>query len=66
MIARQATEWVNEKGLEKSRLENSAAPGAMDALTTADWTLHSDDRPPYEKRERGPALGPTKNGASGV
>jgi hypothetical protein len=51
MIARQATEWANEKGLEKSGLENSAAPGAMDALTTACRTLHCDRDPPYEKRE---------------
>ena len=51
MIARQAAEWANEKGLEKSGLENPAAPGAMDALTTADRALHSDRDPPYEKRE---------------
>jgi hypothetical protein len=57
MIARQATEWANEKGLEKGGLENSVAPGAMDALTTADRTLHSNRGPPYGKREREPALG---------
>jgi hypothetical protein len=50
-IARQATEWANEKGLEKSGLENSAAPGAMDALTTACRTLHSNRDPPQGKRE---------------
>jgi hypothetical protein len=35
MIARQTPEWVNEEGLEKSCFESSAAPGALDALTTA-------------------------------
>ena len=52
MIARQATEWANEEGPEKSGLENSAAPGAIDALTTAYRTVHSDADPSYGKRER--------------
>jgi hypothetical protein len=58
MITRQATERANEEDLEKSGLENSPAPGAIDALTTALRTVHSDGGPPYGKREREPALGP--------